>query len=101
MVQKRQLRQAGPASGLPSTAELTAAAYATRIFPKCSSGPTSDMRLIAMNRADSKAPPPPACDNCTREMVPVGALRAIVDRQAVRVYKCLPCQRIVSAPLRD
>lgn len=35
------------------------------------------MRLVAMNRAGSNVLPPPACENCTREMMPIGALRAI------------------------
>ncbi len=41
------------------------------------------------------------CEKCEREMLLVGELPSIGDRKAARVYRCLPCQRIVSAPEGD
>jgi hypothetical protein len=36
---------------------------------------------------------------CEREMMTLATLPAIGDRKAVRVFRCLPCQRIISVPL--
>lgn len=98
--QKRRLRPVAPGVWFPFNSRSDngdSAPYFSQVF----AGLPSGMRLVTMNRADSNVIPPPACEKCTREMVLVGALRAIADRQAVRVYKCLPCQRILSTPPRD
>jgi len=50
-------------------------------------------------RPHDDAQRPPACENCEREMTLLGRLSEIGIHKALRVYRCLPCQRITSTPL--
>jgi hypothetical protein len=58
-------------------------AFANRVIP------------IVMRPHDD-AQRPPACEKCQREMTLLGRLPAIGIRQALSVYRCLPCQCIAT-----
>jgi DNA-directed RNA polymerase subunit RPC12/RpoP len=40
----------------------------------------------------------PACETCGQKLTLVGSLPKVGDRPRRRIYKCIPCQKVVMIP---
>ena len=56
----------------------------------------ADRVIAIVMRPHDDTQRPPACEKCQREMTLLGRLPQIGIREAVCVYRCLPCQRIAT-----
>ena len=55
---------------------------------------------VPMETNDNIGPEDPTCPSCGRKLTLVSSLPKIDDRPRTRLYKCIPCQNVVSIPPR-